>query len=330
MTSPIRSLGQRKSEMYNSERVTVICIAYNHEKWIEKALVSVLLQDFENRELLIVDNGSSDHTPEIIETWVKNNCEKLSITSIYNKVPEPYCRLFNKVLNQVESKFVVDLSGDDYFYANHLSISIKKLIEIPDAAFVFSDAMILNESGDQFNYYKGGDYDTIAEKIVAETIYETLIRRSYICSPTIVFKTEILKMHGGYDDTLSYEDFDIQLRLARNHPLAFSNHVGVVKRKHSKSLSANQYQIYHSQMLPSTLKVCEKISRMNKSPSEDLALKERILYELKHALWSANFDTAMGFANLGRKLKVKNIEFSFYKLWLRFRFDVSWLYVRLT
>lgn len=316
--------------MNNTDRVTVICIAFNHEKWIEKALISVLLQDYQNKELIVVDNGSKDKSPEIIKEWVKNNSEGISVKAIYKTEPEPYCQLFNEILSQVESQFVVDLSGDDYLYANHLSTSVGRLKLFPDAAFSFSDATILDEDGKETSFYQPGDYLELKELTERGRMYEVLIRRSYISAPSVVFNAKNLKQVGGYDATLTYEDFDIQLRLTRDFPLIFSDHIGVLKRKHDDSLSASQYRRYQSQMLPSTLRICEKIKEMNRSSSEDEALKSRVLFELKHSLWSANFESAKGFAKLASELNIKSLEFSLYKLCIRAKLDISWLYVRLT
>ncbi|WP_057938685.1 glycosyltransferase [Algoriphagus resistens] len=316
--------------MKSNDRVTVICIAFNHEKWIEKALVSVLLQDYPQKELIIVDNGSKDCTPTIIGDWVANHSEKLPIKVSYKSESEPYCQVFNEVLDKVESPFVIDLSGDDFLYSNHLSHSVYSLRQRQNAAFVFCDAVIMDENGNEKSYYKNEDYKELKERIFTDDLYEILIRRSCISAPTVVFNVAVLKKVGGYDATLSYEDFDIQLRLARSYPVVFSDHVGVLKRKHANSLSASQYQRYRSQMLPSTLRVCEKIRKMNRDARENEALSIRILYELKHALWSANFQVAKGFILLANEMKIKGAEFRLYKLWFFLRLDISWLYVRLT
>ncbi|WP_425639961.1 glycosyltransferase [Algoriphagus yeomjeoni] len=316
--------------MNKTDQVTIICIAFNHERWIQKALVSVALQDYEYAELIVVDNGSKDNTPAIIKEWVTNNSERIPVKAIYKHESIPYCQLFNEVLNQVESQFVVDLSGDDFLYENHLSASIDRLKLFPSAAFVFSDAKILDENGKEASFYELEDYKELQKLTLENKMYENLIRKSYISAPTVVFNAKILKEAGGYDATLSYEDFDVQLRLSRDFPIIFSDHIGVLKRKHENSLSACQYQRYQSKMLPSTLRVCEKIKEMNRSPKEDEALKSRLLFELKHALWSANFESAKGFAKLAAEMNVKGIEFSLYKLWIWTDLDISWLYVKLT
>ena len=316
--------------MNNTDRVTIICIAFNHERWIEKALISVILQDYQHKELIVVDNGSKDQSATIIKDWVMKNSEDISVQEIYKGESEPYCQLFNEILNQVESQFVVDLSGDDFLYPMHLSASIARIKSVPDTAFVFSDAIILDEDGKETSFYSLSDYEELKELTQKNGMYEALIRRSYISAPSVVFNAEILKQVGGYDATLTYEDFDIQLRLVRDFAVVFSDHIGVLKRKHEHSLSASQYRRYQSQMLPSTLRVCEKIKKMNRNSSEDEALKSRVLFELKHSLWSANIESARGFVKLGQDLNVKGMEFSFYKLWAYIGLDVSWLYVKLT
>ncbi len=313
-----------------SDRVTVICIAYNHEEWIEETLESVRLQDHYNKELIVIDNGSQDDTLDRINRWAANQSGSLSVEVISHKEEKPYCKVFNSVLHRIESPYVIDLSGDDVLYPEHLSQSVKRLKRVSFAAFVFSDAYLLNEEGEVSTFYKrnaGGDL--VEDMDGLGDIYVTLIKKNYICSPTIVFNTKILQKEGGYDGSLSYEDFDIQIRLARKYAVAFSNHLGVLKRTHARSLSAGQYRIRKSQMLPSTVEVCRKIKAMNTHLSEDRALAFRVLHELKHALWSANFHPAEGLIKLGEEIGLSGLKFSFYKLWYKKRWDFTWLYTRL-
>lgn len=316
--------------METADRVAVICIAFNHEPWIEETLESVLLQDYHAKELIVVDNGSTDDTANKIRNWVNRSSGQLSVQTIFNKEMVPYCRLFNQILEKTDSEYLVDLSGDDVLYPEHLSASVNELKQDPSAGFVFSDAYILDQMGEVKTFYKRDISGELTEEIALGTIYETMVRKNVICSPTVVFNTAILRNTGGYDESLYYEDFDILIRLARNHPVLFSDHIGVLKRKHAKSMSSGQYLRYTSKMLPSTVKVCSKILQMNIYPEENAALGIRVLFELKHALWSANFEAARDLVKIGENLGLKGLKFWFYRLWARKGWDISWLYVRLT
>ena len=309
--------------------VSVICIAFNHEKWIEKALDSVLFQDYPQVELIVVDNGSTDQSPLLIRNWLESYKDRLSVRAFFKSKPDGYCGLFNEMLQKVNGEFVIDLSGDDQLYPSHITRSVSRLKAQAEAAFSFSDAWILAEDGDKSTFYPRNGAGELLRPVQESGLYELLIRRSHICSPTVVFRTETLKKEGGYDSSLSYEDFDIQLRLSRKYPAVFSDHIGVAKQKHTESLSASQYRRYQSKMLPSTLQVCKKILAMNQSEAENTALRERVLFELKHALWSANFEVAEGFVHLGQKLEISGGLFFLYKLWLQTKLDLSALYVRL-
>jgi glycosyltransferase involved in cell wall biosynthesis len=312
------------------EDVTVICIAYNHEGWIEETLESVRMQNYSAKELIIVDNGSSDKTAEKIQNWINQAPSRLPVKPIFLTESKPYCSLFNEVLSEVKSKYVVDLSGDDVLYPEHLSASISVFKRSPEAAFVFSDAFLLDDRGEVRTFYRRNESGDLIDEMELSTIFGTLIRKNFICSPTIVFNTGILKREKGYDESLYYEDFDVQIRLAKKYPVVFSPHVGVLKRQHSSSMSAGQYHPHQSQMLPSTVKVCQKILKMNLSLEEKKSLKIRILYELKHALWSANFIPARELVAMGTRLEIKDFRFLIYKFWAKRGWDISWLYIWLT
>lgn len=313
-----------------ADQVTVVCIAYNHQQWIEETLESVRMQDYYAKELIVVDNGSTDETAEKIRNWVNQSSGQMTVQTIFHKEVQPYCQLFNQILANINSQFLIDLSGDDVLYPDHLSASVQELQLAPFAGFVFSDAYILDQKGEVKTFYKRNNAGELAEEIEVNNIYQTLIHRNFICSPTVVFRTAILRKEGGYDETLYYEDFDILVRLTRNHPVVFSDHIGVLKRKHANSMSSAQYHRYQSKMLPSTVKVCSKIQQMNLYPEENKALGVRIIYELKHALWSANFEPALELVKMGESLGLKGLVFRFYKLWAKKGWDISWLYVKLT
>ncbi|MDF2157150.1 glycosyltransferase [Algoriphagus sp. CAU 1675] len=316
--------------MKSSTKATIICIAFNHGDWIEETLESVRLQEYYDKELIIVDNGSADSTAEKIKNWLGRNELFFPVKTIFKDQPYPYCQLFNEVLFDTHSGYVVDLSGDDILYPEHLRKSIEELSKNREAAFVFSDAYILGENGVINTFYKRNSFQELEEDVEIGNLYYTLLRRNFICSPTMVFNAGILKKEGGYDPDLYYEDFDIQLRLARKYPVIFSDHIGVLKRKHKRSMSADQYKRYFSKMLPSTVKVCQKAFEMNSSQEENEALGERILYELKHALWSANFQSANSLIALGKKINLAGLKFNLYKIWAKYRWDISWVYIRIT
>src|SRR5271154_7189482 len=96
--------------------VSVLIDTYNHERFIEKAIVSVLEQDFPatEREILVVDDGSSDSTPEIIRKFAPQ-------VRLLRKVNGGQASAFNAGIPECRGEVVSFLDGDDWWAPHKLT-----------------------------------------------------------------------------------------------------------------------------------------------------------------------------------------------------------------
>lgn len=303
-------------------KITIICTSYNHADYIGEALESIVFQEIPRLELFIIDNGSNDSSQKIIQEWALAN-EKLTPKLILRKGRINYCKSFNEALNQCTGDFIIDLAGDDALLQGHVDKAVAQLIVYPEAAVCFSDALIVKEDIEK-RFYEMNRYGPPVDQI--GDVYGQVIDRYCISTATMVFRASHLKAIGGYDEELVYEDFDVLCRLARRYPFCFSPHLGIKKRILPTAFAAGQYSTKNSQMLKSTLEICHKIKRQNKSKQEDTALHNRLMHETKHALGSANFEAAEGFLKLADEIKISSPRTIFFKLWLKSRVDLSRLY----
>jgi glycosyltransferase involved in cell wall biosynthesis len=95
--------------------VSVLIDTYNHERFIEKAIVSVLEQDFPSgeREILVVDDGSSDRTPEIVRKFEPH-------VRLLRKANGGQASAFNAGIPECKGEIVAFLDGDDWWARNKL------------------------------------------------------------------------------------------------------------------------------------------------------------------------------------------------------------------
>lgn len=305
--------------------ITVICTCYNQGPFVEKALDSVLGQSQKEIQLIIIDNGSQDGSQATIENWLLNIPDEIEVITFFYPEKINYCRVFNIALERAQGKYLADLAADDYFDCHHLKNTIARLEET-GAGACFCNAYLLRENGNFDTFYPADKNGNALGLVEQGDVYELLVRKYAICTATLVYNLGFVVNEGGYDENLSYEDFDIIIRMSRKYPFVYHDGIGVIKRLLKNSLSTFQYVTGESTMLPSTLKVCEKIRQMNKSEGEDLALKFRVLHESKHALLSANFDVAGKFLDLAGQLGADGGYFKLYKLWLRSRLNLSTFY----
>ncbi|WP_304516392.1 glycosyltransferase family 2 protein [Cecembia rubra] len=312
--------------MNSAPLVSIICTVYNQEDYVNEALDAVLEIEYPNLELIIVDNGSTDYSGRQIKNWLEEHGGKLQVIFISRSPGMPYCKSFNMAFEQAKGDYFIDLSGDDLICKEHVQKSVAHLEKNPFAAVCFSDAFLFSKGKQLRTFYKRKVSGELQSAVSDGDIYELLVAKHHCLSVTMVIRSSAFKFEGAYDESLAYEDFDIQVRLARKYPFVFSDHIGIKKRIHSKAMSVDQYKRYKSVMLPSTLKVCQKIKTMNRTQKEDLALLNRVQFELKHALLSANFQVAGGFVELAQELGAEGLGFRLYKKWLKHHWDVSAIY----
>jgi hypothetical protein len=122
--------------------VSVLIDTYNHERFIEEAIVSVLEQDFpaSDREILMVDDGSTDRTPEIVkkfEPWVR----------LLRKANGGQASAFNAGIPECEGEIIAFLDGDDWWARNKLTRVVQAMATDPSAGIVGHGIVSVHRDG---------------------------------------------------------------------------------------------------------------------------------------------------------------------------------------
>lgn len=269
--------------------VSVVCLCYNQERFVEAAIQSVLSQTYKNVQLIVVDDASTDNSVAIIKSVLAGNP---GIQFLELKDNLGNCKAFNLGLAQAKGFFIIDLAADDVLLPHRVEKGVQVLTEKGQGYGVhFSDAEIMDESGMHlYNHSDRVPHETIPQG----EVYKDIIERYFICPPTVMFTRAVMDVLGGYDETLSYEDFDFWIRSSRAFKYAYSPEVLVKRRISKNSLGSKQFKLFSSHS-ESTYRVCEKIFRLNTSREEQQALQKRILYEIRLNLGLLNIGAAFKF-----------------------------------
>lgn len=266
----------------NQPLVSVICICHNHAAFVTEALDSVMTQTYPHIDLIIIDDASTDGSAKIIKRWLAKYPQA---TLVLNSENLGYCKTFNRAFALTQGEFIIDLAADDILLPDRIATGVQALEQAgPEYGVTFSDALHMDAAGailwkhsDQYPH----------ESIPSGDIYRHLINRYFICSPTMMFKREVLISMEGYDESLTYEDFDLWIRSARNFKYVYTPQVLVKKRKLKNSMSHAQRTVL-SKHGWSTLEVCRKIKLLNRTDDERRALNQRIGYEIRQSLRAIN------------------------------------------
>lgn len=284
--------------MNASLKVSVICLCHNQKDFVGETIRSVLAQSYSNIELIVVDDGSSDGSKEVIREVIANQ----SIQFIDIPFAIGNCAAFNRGFRACKGDFLIDLAADDLLLPTRIEVGVNDFGNTSSKTGVhFSDAFHINEQGSILETHYPRDKDgQYIETVPTGDLYLLLIQKYFISAPTMMIKREVMAQLGGYDESLSYEDFDFWIRSSRSFDYIF-NHAPLVKKRKVKGSLGEKQNDLRNNHLKSTFKVCEKIYLLNKSCEEDQALIRRCNIEIRQCIKTLNF----GLINDYRKLKRK-------------------------
>jgi glycosyltransferase involved in cell wall biosynthesis len=262
--------------------VTIIALCHNHAPYLHAALNSILAQDYAPLEVWLVDNGSTDGSPAILRAYAQAQPGwhlLLLPANIGN------CRAFNQAFFQSQGEFVVDFATDDILLPQRLGQQVALFQALPpDYGVVYSNCELISEAGAPLGlYHRPAKGEALHPRPASGWVFGEVLRRYFISTPTMLMRRATLLALGGYDEALSYEDFDFWVRASRHWRFQYQDAVTTRKRKHPRSMSA-QVTTAHDPYLASTLAVCRKALALCRTPAEARTLAQRLRYELLHAL----------------------------------------------
>ncbi|MDQ3290526.1 MAG: glycosyltransferase [Bacteroidota bacterium] len=304
--------------------VTVICLCYNHEKFLAEALDSVLAQTYPNLEIIVADDASTDCSVAVILDY----CQRFpQIQFIQNKLNTGNCKAFNQALKFATGEYVIDFATDDVMLPERISEQVKCFTELsPEYGAIFTDAELIDENSHHLrNFYRRTAAGQLRPLVASGDVYADALERYFICTPTLMFRKAVYDQLKGYDETLAYEDFDFIIRAARDFKFYFQDKILTKRRMHPHSLSSGWYKIGDKQLL-STIKVCYKALALNRNERDKQALIRRVEWEIKQAFFTRNYQEAEALLVILKKIKSFSLKNQVFEFFVQNRVDLSFIH----
>ena len=283
--------------------LTVVCLCYNQKEYVEEAVKSVFSQQDVPFEVIIIDDYSTDGSGDKIKELAKEYPFEHLILHQENK---GNCTSFNEALKLAKGKYIIDLATDDYF----LEGAFKRQIDFfekqeENVGMVFSNAELVDEkSGFIKHHFPIDEKGASLEEVPSGSLFKDVLEKYFICVPSMVMRKSWLIELGGYNEKLSYEDFDLWVRGALIAEFIYLDEVLVAKRKHNTQLSKQMLTYQSRAYYASTLAVCEFASCNVTNAKEEKALVHRLKYEGRNASF---FLAKVDFSQLLKKHKQWNV-----------------------
>lgn len=222
--------------------ISVLIPAYNAEKFIFETLDSVALQSRPPEQIVVVDDGSTDKTADLVQQW---STEKGIAVDLIRQENRGVSVARNRGIQAITCDWIALLDADDLYLPDHLAEMERAIASQPGIVAAFGDGIIFCRSGadsEPFSRIKamaaGEATNVPGIHLLGEKLYQSLLPGNYIMTCSFIFKRASAIEMGMFDESLRYiEDRDFMLRLSRKGKFAFVDRVIARARKHDDNIS---------------------------------------------------------------------------------------------
>ncbi|MBD2594105.1 glycosyltransferase [Nostoc spongiaeforme FACHB-130] len=211
----------------NIPKISVIIPTYNSEETIKTTIDSVLSQSFTDFELIVINDGSTDSTLDVVSQIQDSRLKVFSFENAGGNVSR------NRGLKQAVGEFVSFLDADDVWTSDKLVSQLEVLQDNIDARIAYSWTDYIDENG---KFLVSGSHIT-----VNGDVYERLLVSNFLenGSNPLIYREALIEL-GGFDESLSAaQDWDMWLRLATKYSFVCVPKVQILYRVSANSLSSN-------------------------------------------------------------------------------------------
>ncbi len=198
-------------------RVSVVVASYNHAKFIEDALGSVLSQTYQDFEIVVVDDGSTDDSVERIRAL---SDKRISLATLSPNMGA--CIALNRAIRASRGEFIAVLNSDDEFLPEKLERQVHFLDANAGVAAVFGWPELMDEDGAPFGDSTHKDYTVfrVANRPRTAWLRHFFDQGNCLCHPTLMIRRECYVDIGLYDARLAQvPDLDYWVRLSKRHAI---------------------------------------------------------------------------------------------------------------
>ncbi|WP_034044734.1 glycosyltransferase family 2 protein [Wocania ichthyoenteri] len=206
---------------------SVIIPLYNKEKYIEDTLRSVLNQTFQDFEVIIVDDGSTDNSVEEVN---KVEDSRISIFTIENQGVS-HARNFG--ISKASTNYIAFLDADDLWLSNHLELQKYMIENFPNCGLYASAYEKRNYNIKIESYYLNIPKNWVG---IVENYFESSFVSCIAWTSAVIVPKNVLQNFGGFDEKITLgagEDTDLWIQIALQYKVAFNNQVTAIYNLHA-------------------------------------------------------------------------------------------------
>ena len=216
---------------------------YNHEKYVGECIQSVLDQAFQEWEMIIVDDGSTDRTAEIIREYEDQRIKYFRQDHVG---PWKLGQTYNFAFSKSSGEYIAILEGDDYWPEEKLQVQYDSMENNPDCILSYGESVMVSESKKEIgHFYLPKDRSIMTNEPMGSSLAAFFDLQLFIPALTVLIRRSALERIGGFQHSqwVPAVDYPTWLRLCLEGPfLPIENQYLGYWRRHKGSISI-EYQL---------------------------------------------------------------------------------------
>ncbi|MCK4738568.1 MAG: glycosyltransferase family 2 protein [Deltaproteobacteria bacterium] len=255
--------------------VSVVVPTYNHSSYISDCLKSITSQDYPNIELIVINDGSTDKTDEVIKKFISETDFEIKYTTKKN---EGVGKTMSLGLKQASGEYFCELCSDDLLPPTSISRRVEYMEAHKSADVVFGRIRAIDAQGVLIE--PSGDKEKPGFDSELHTFEEFVQNKAIITFHTGMSRTSALREVGGFDEDFYTEDTYIRYLLVVFKEVAFLDEPVVDYRHHGTNISKGKPFWMRSEKILSFEKLLSRVEEISEKVELRNIIKEQLFSEL--------------------------------------------------
>ncbi|MEN8383188.1 glycosyltransferase [Acinetobacter radioresistens] len=220
--------------------VSVVVACYNHEKFVQDCIDSILRQTYQNIELIIIDDGSTDNSVKKIKEMVEQCKQRFTRFEFRYRPNKGLTATLNEALEWCKGEYYSPFASDDIMLPEKIKIQVNYLEKERDICAVFGNVNYIDEENrEKINH------PIKAQEYVFDKIF---LNECTFYAPTQMLRLNIVKELGGYNSNILVEDWYMWLKIAKKGKIFCLSQKLALYRIHSTNSTKNTKFIYENNL----------------------------------------------------------------------------------
>lgn len=221
-------------------KVSVVIPTHNYGRFLAESLDSVLAQDYDDYEVIVVDDGSTDETQQVLASYdgrVRCVCQRHAGSAAAR----------NTAIGVASGEMIAFQDADDVWLQGSLRQRVDMLDMHPELGMVFADVTVVKGNQVLFpSFLKERKVLQSIEKIAEDgdrfiftrSVFPDLLMERFVTTPTLLIRRQCFDEAGLWDTSVQdQEDYELQIRMAKRYRLGYINRIFAICRLHGNNIT---------------------------------------------------------------------------------------------